>query len=80
MSNFAEFSLQIQFAKYVRLIFRVYLGLQCVYACIRLSALRLLMTSEIIWHDMDPIWLVKPSSTTSLWQLQSVTLVDMTLE
>ena len=80
MSNFAGFSLQIQYANYIRLTFGVYLGLRCVYACIRFSALRLLITSEMIWHNMDPVWLVKPSSTTSLCQLQSVTLVDMTLE
>ena len=78
VSNFAEFSLQIQYANYIRLIFRDYIGLQWVYACVCLSALRLLLTSEI--HDMNPVWLVKPSSTISLWQLQSVSLVDMTLE
>ena len=31
----------------------------CVFACVCVSAMRLLITSCMMWHDMDPMRLVK---------------------
>ena len=48
----------------------------CVCACMCVLPLRLLITSDVIWHDMDPILLVLQ---LLLWQLQSVSLMGMAL-
>ena len=38
----------------------------CLHVCV--STLRLLITSGLMWRDMDPIWLIT-RSTTVIWQL-----------
>ena len=46
----------------------------CVYVCV--SALRLLITSGAIWHDMDPIRLVTSSTTTVTYMATVVVIVN----
>ena len=53
----------------------------CVFVCVCLCVyllLRLLITSGMMWHDMDPYdWLI--CSTAFIWQLYSVSLVSVAL-
>ena len=41
----------------------------CACLCMFVCALRLVITSGVMWCDIDPTWLVKRSFTASLWHL-----------
>ena len=47
----------------------------CMLVCL---SLRLLITSDVMWHDMDHMWLVK--QVALIWQLWLVSLVGVAFE